>query len=326
MILWLSRIPVVASRTRTMAPSSQGAPAAPRAIATSLAAAVLFGCTVRLAHAAHCAGQVTVEERATGKQMPIQMFAFSQAGSIAFDQVHVSKAGRIFGQSCEGSREYVTWDLLDRTLSFDVQLGDAGCGCKAGLLLFHCPLVHPPYSYYCGHEDFHINCSPEGCTELGILEANAYAYHASAKAYDDPREASVKNGMGGHCATNVACNDFQKDEYGPNSMVIDTSSPFRVSATFKRDKATNELAAVEMTLTGVHGGKVSFHVSTPEHLRKLTSGVSSGLTPFFYFEDRNGHHRLDADVCPQYVHDITNCDGAVIFSNLQARATTARTV
>lgn len=81
---------------------------------------------------------------------------------------------------------YTSWGLMDRTLSFTISLGDAGCGCIATAYSVgmrqnrhfgQCSDGeggHLPGNYYC---DANAICG-ERCDEIDFMEANKYAFHS----------------------------------------------------------------------------------------------------------------------------------------------------
>ena len=128
-----------------------------------------------------------------------------------------------FADSCGDAPDaYAAWPLLDRTLSFTVELDDTGCGCNLAVYLASMQqnTQEGTCDYYC---DANAVCGAR-CDEIAPMEANLYAFHSVAHHYDDG--SGQGGGIGGSHGSNSGA-------YGPtNDATIDTRRAFRVHNIF----------------------------------------------------------------------------------------------
>ena len=127
---------------------------------------------------------------------------------------------------------YSAWQLGGRTISYTVDLSNAGCGCNAAVYLVSMPQntdATTCHDHYC---DANSVCGVS-CAEIDLMEANKVAFVSTVHVRDDP------SGEGFGIAHYVGPNEkrlvsSRGDDcpYGPReSCTIDTNRPF--SATFR---------------------------------------------------------------------------------------------
>ena len=121
---------------------------------------------------------------------------------------------------------YGAWPLVGATLSFTVDISQAGCGCNVAAYLVSMAQSTQPGicggDYYC---DANAVCDVR-CDEIDLLEANTNAIHATAHHADDGDGNGA--GLGGMGVQEV----MSSADYGRGGGKIDTSHPFRVSVSF----------------------------------------------------------------------------------------------
>jgi len=205
-----------------------------------------------------------------------------RAGKVVVsDTISPHMKGRsYFGTSChEGDyaqSEYAAMFLLGKTLTYQVDLSGASCGCNAALYLTSLRQSSGESSckdYYC---DAAKVCGLS-CVEIDIQEANTRAWFSTLHAADDL--AGVGGGYGATRGT------WNASQYGVGGECIDTSKPFSVSAFFPVD-GNGSLAAMEVTLSQVgRPCPLSVRVDRyaplgrPGGLDEVAEALKGGMTP-----------------------------------------------
>ena len=151
---------------------------------------------------------------------------------------------------------YARFQLLDRALSWTVDLSAATCGCDATIYLVSMAQNDDPSGcgdYYC---DANSVCGV-ACTEMDVMEANVGAFLTTAHAASDPSGAAAGLG-GGEPGVWSGPRDLTSADYGPSpNATINTLLPFQASASFPTDPASGLLASVDMILSQVRRARVS---------------------------------------------------------------------
>ncbi len=131
---------------------------------------------------------------------------------------------------------YHKFPVLDKQLSFSVDLSGVNCGCNAAVYLVAMPAhgsADPQNpAAYCDIQGYDQDVP--ACVELDLLEGNAKAIQATLHTFRG-------HGVDGHscnqdgCAANWGRTQDTAHLYGPSSRVgIDSSRPFQVTASFKQ--------------------------------------------------------------------------------------------
>lgn len=189
------------------------------------------------------------------------------------------KGRAYFANSCTAGpysrSEYVGMHLLGKTLTYQVDLSGASCGCNAALYLTSMRQSGGNSSckdYYC---DAAKVCGL-GCAEIDIQEANTHAWFSTLHVADD-----IAGLGGGYGATRSTWNASQ---YGVGGGCIDTARPFSVTASFPID-SNGSLAALAVTLSQV-GKPCPLSVRIDSYspfgrsgLDELTIALRAGMTP-----------------------------------------------
>ncbi|KAJ6151143.1 hypothetical protein N7470_007737 [Penicillium chermesinum] len=178
----------------------------------------------------------------------------------------------------EAGQEYDLLKLLNREVSFDVDVSDLGCGMNGALYLSEMmqsggrselnPAGAQYGTGYCDTQCFHpawingvANVQAKGacCAEMDLWEANA-----EATAFTP--HACTKEGLyecaGDECGTGsegvcdkIGCS-WNPYKMGNHRKVVDTASGFTVVTQFVTDDATDEGTLQEVRRLYVQGGKV----------------------------------------------------------------------
>ena len=126
--------------------------------------------------------------------------------------------------------------LLDKSLSFTIDMSAVPCGCNAALYLVQMDMPSgDDGSGYCDIQGFD-DPSMKACTELDVIEGNQKALQSTLHTTPGKGEDGRCNQDG--CAANWGRHEETNPAYGlPNtkgvpSHTIDSSKPLRVTATF----------------------------------------------------------------------------------------------
>ena len=153
--------------------------------------------------------------------------------------------------------DFFGMSLRDRELSVSLDLGGAGCGCKAALYLVapeqgaDAP-AGPMNDFYCDGTGW----AGGFCPELDLLEANmidfSVTFHWCRKPYNKancPRPGpDMQAGSRDQGCGHAHCDPRTYHDYGPNStFVIDSSKPFR--AAWRFDAGPSATSPMRMHLT-----------------------------------------------------------------------------
>lgn len=172
------------------------------------------------------------------------------------DGIVVSNNNRLFatdglGQQEWGSVAYKKFDLLDRELSFDVDLSGVSCGCNGAVYLVEMGAPNQYNSGYCDIQGF--DSAP--CLEIDLLEGNVKAVQATLHTTNGRgRDGESCNADG--CVAHLGREGTRL--YGPQAAEgIDSRLPFTVSATFSETlEADGNLGATyDVTLTQNDGAR-----------------------------------------------------------------------
>mmetsp|Transcript_44973 Transcript_44973/g.95913 ORF Transcript_44973/g.95913 Transcript_44973/m.95913 type:complete len:915 (-) Transcript_44973:333-3077(-) len=171
--------------------------------------------------------------------------------------------------------QYLALKLLGKTLSYTVDISGATCGCNAAVYLvsMHWNKVASECSdYYC---DANSVCG-ESCAEIGIQEANRYAWHSTLHTKYD--HTGLAGGYGGGSGWNGP-RDWSRTQYGPGGVCVDTSKSFEVMASFPTD-AAGQLAAMEVKLSQ-EGKACDLRVRLGNYMgeAELSRELARGMTP-----------------------------------------------
>lgn len=185
-------------------------------------------------------------------------------------------------------QDFFQFKVLEKTLSYTVDLSKVGCGCNLAVYMIQEPAKNPaglptvgtcPDSspYYC---DANKVCG-QWCPEMDIMEANTKAFQSTPHACDAP------TGIGhyGNCDRS-GCGKSTRDipnSYGPGAnFQIDTTRPFDVQTVWQANNMLTKL------VQGAHV-VVLDHSSCASNLAAMRAAMSSGMSlRITYWGDKPG--------------------------------------
>jgi hypothetical protein len=190
-----------------------------------------------------------------------------------------------FGSQCVNSFQPTMYSnalppLLGRTLSFSVDLSQAGCACNAALYLVAMPAYDSSNNpdptkcgdYYCDAN----NVCGIYCPEIDIMEANNRAYQATPHKCNAPNGHYYPSCDGGGCGRNTY--RLNPNAFGPgSSYTINTQSQFSVNVTFgesggQLNRITTILSQDGKTFTLTHDDSCG-----SGYLESLTAPLQAGM-------------------------------------------------
>jgi len=196
------------------------------------------------------------------------------------------KGRTYFADSCTSGaydpHRYAAVPMLGRTLRYTVDLSGAGCGCNAALYLTslrQCTQASGCSDYYC---DANSVCGVR-CAEIDLQEANMHAWHSTLHVASDG--SGIGAGYGGGATWN-GHRDFTMEDYGPNSVCIETTKPFQVAVSFPVD-GSGRLAAMttELSQAGkpcrlfISVGQAGYWYGGQDGVSELSEALRAGMTP-----------------------------------------------
>jgi len=214
-------------------------------------------------------------------------------------------------------KEFFQFKLLDRTLSYTVDLSKVGCGCNLALYMVQAPgldIAGDPSvgeceddsPYYC---DANKVCG-QWCPEMDIMEANIKAFQATPHSCDAPTSTGHYNNCDRNgCAASTRNIPYS---YGPGGAnQIDTTKPFDVETTWKNNNMITKLVQGANVVTLDHG---NCGASLGGMAAAMTSGMSVRMT--YWGSDPGTMAWLDSPPCGGEVCSGKNAGNATI-SNLR---------
>jgi len=219
-----------------------------------------------------------------------------------------------------GPNIFKNFMLLDKTLSFNADLSQVGCGCNAALYLVSMPAYNRNNQpdptkcddYYCDAN----NVCGEWCPEMDIFEANNRALAVTPHRCDAPQGKFYPRCDGGGCGLNTY--RLNQNAYGPGgNFIINTQSTFRVSMSFSTsggvlNNITTVLSQNGKTYTFTHddarcGGG---------YLEALTDAFKQGMVVVISYWGELGSSMSWLDVPPCNVNQNCNTATTVTFSDI----------
>jgi hypothetical protein len=257
--------------------------------------------------------------------------------SVLANQVKPKMGGRAyFADVCTAgtydASDYLSLNLLGKTISYTTDLSKAECGCNAAFYLTS--MRQHGRKSECG--DFYCdanNVCGESCTEIDLQEGNKFAWHSTLHTASD--KSGLGGGYGGGGSGWNGPRDWESYEYGPGAKCIDTLKPFDVAVSFPVN-TKGELAAMEVTLSqpghdcplttrlsnysGNHTVKHGSH-SAHNAMGELSAALAAGMTPIVSYWKSDQMLWLDGRgkdyEGPCAVDEARTCGDSVTFSHFK---------
>lgn len=262
------------------------------------------------------------------------------------DSVYIAQSGGSWGSmSTSGgnlkikhnSRGYITtksqeqfspdgfyqFKLLDQSLSFTVDLSQAGCGCNAALYLTPMPAYNSGQQpdptrcgdYYCDAN----NVCGVLCPEIDLVEANNAAMQVTPHRCNAPQGKFYSWCDGGGCAHNLGKVSPGSYGYG-DGHTIDTRYPFDVKIDFRT--SGGRLSSIDTVFTQNGKNHQISHTDTKcggSYIGDLTESFQKGQVVIFsYWGDTgSGQDMTWLDVPPCDPNQGCNGNTQIIFSNIK---------
>jgi len=215
---------------------------------------------------------------------------------------------------------YQELQLLDKTLSFTVDLSQAGCGCNAAFYTVEMPAYNQNQQpdptrcgdYYCDAN----NVCGLYCPEMDIMEANNQALQITPHSCSAPQGRYYSQCDGGGCAINIVHQDPSSYGYGSN-YEINTQYPFNVSTTFTT--SGGQLSEITSVISQNSNYYKVVHDSScgASYLPSMTDSFNQGMVVVFSYWGDAGSEMSWLDVPPCDASQSCNDNTFVTFSNIQ---------
>ena len=223
-------------------------------------------------------------------------------------------------QESYGPEIFYKLNLLDKSISFTVELSQAGCGCNAALYLTPMPAYNSAQqpdptkcgNYYCDAN----NVCGVLCPEIDLVEANNNGMQVTPHKCNSPKGKFYDRCDGAGCGVNLQKSNPGSYGWG-NSHIIDTRYPFDVKFDFKT--SSGRLSSIDSPFS--QSGR-TYRISHNQgncgyYLEELTESFEKGLVIIFsYWGDTNSGKDmtwLDVPPCDPNVGCKDNTE--ISFSN-----------
>ena len=177
---------------------------------------------------------------------------------------------------------YAAEPLVGKTFSVTVDVSGAECGCIAAVYLVSMASNQNPGTcdgdFYCDAN----NVCGVLCTELDLMEASKYAFHATFHTGSGQQNEQGAWGYGAGVGGTMG--GIPNDgSYGPyDHATIDTRRPFRVHSYFRPSGANVD--ALVTTLTQGAGRRISFtFLVSWQSIYEISGALRAGMTPTFSY-------------------------------------------
>eukprot|EP01120_Amphizonella_sp_Union-15-10_P013622 TRINITY_DN635_c0_g1_i1.p1 TRINITY_DN635_c0_g1~~TRINITY_DN635_c0_g1_i1.p1 ORF type:complete len:315 (-),score=61.11 TRINITY_DN635_c0_g1_i1:34-978(-) len=228
--------------------------------------------------------------------------------------------------SCPGSFDpsvYLPFYLLDKTLSFDVDLSQASCGCNAALYLVSMPAYgsnQRPDATTCG--DYYCDANHVCgiyCPEMDIMEANTRGLHITPHKCNPPTGKYYSYCDGGGCSISVYQQDSSAYGFGTNYR-INTQEKFTLSISFQTQGGNLQRIVSTLTQNGRSVQMVHDESRCGNgYLSSMTEAFRQGMVIVMSYWGESGTGMSWLDVPPCNANENCNTNTQVSFGNVQVR-------
>merc|ERR1719195_43080 len=253
-------------------------------------------------------------------------FATGFNGNASGDHLFLEhNSGYSIMEACEdwNPNHFRRFQLLGKTLSFNVDLSQVGCACNIALYLIHGPArdwsgnpsqgACPKSPYYC---DANRVCG-QWCPEVDVMEANDHVFQTTPHRCDEPSATGrYSNCDRRGCQQNTR--SLGGNAYGPGpQFTINTRRPFAVQTTFHGSMhsqaprftgLTTRLQQAGRELVMHHSGCSKGYLETMANA--MAGGMSMRIT--YWGDDAKTMSWLDQPPCGMTSCAKSNAGRAVI--------------
>lgn len=215
---------------------------------------------------------------------------------------------------------YVGFTLLNKELSYDVDISTVGCSCNAALFFVSLPgynsdgsVAHGDYNpYYCDANDI----GGVWCWEHDTIESNKYTMTTTPHKCSSAAGGYIASCDKGGCGTNA----YKVDPTGmcPDSKCkIDTRQPFRISQSYGVDADSKKLNKISNRFVQGNSTFEWTACNDADYLQQMTGALQGSMKMVFQLwgTTNSGMSWLDG---------VTGCSGdcnqdtaTVTFGNIQ---------
>jgi len=263
-----------------------------------------------------------------GRELDLHVVASSEKGKLFHTSnrtLNMRWGGETRGfLATKGSDEYepgmfFNFTLLNKELSYDVDLSQVGCSCNAALFFVTMPGFSPNGSIARGVDQNPYYCDANKiggvwCWETDSIEANQYNVATTPHTCDEGPGKYIDNCDRGACGGS----SFLADTTGmcpDKSCKIDTRRPFRIQQSYEANKM-GHLVRIFNTMTQ-EGRTFGYETCTDlEYLARMTPAFSYKMAMVFQLWGDTWENM-------QWLDKMTGCEGpcvaedaAVSFSNI----------
>jgi len=215
---------------------------------------------------------------------------------------------------------YYNFTLINKELSYDVDISTVGCSCNAALFFTSMPgyapdgsVAHGSYNpYYCDANDI----GGVWCWELDTLESNRHTMATTLHKCSSPAARYISSCDKVGCQTNA----FFVDRNGmcaDSHCKIDTRRPFRIFQSFEMNSSSRQLSRISNRLVQA-GSEFKWRACSDEaYLEQMTHALSGSMKMVFQLWGST-----NAEM--SWLNGMTGCTGdcnretaTVTFSNIE---------
>jgi len=235
-------------------------------------------------------GALRIEQ--DGEALDLHVVALADKGSMFFTSgrsLTMKWGGELRGFLAERETDdmpadnYFNFTLINKEVSYDINLGSVGCSCNAALFFVAMPgyskdgrIAHGDWNpYYCDANEI----GGVWCWEHDTIEGNMHAMATTPHTCSGPPGEYIESCDKIGCATTAL--EMDPKGFCPNAeCTIDTRKPFRIHQKYE---ASREGKLIRIANRLVQDGRTfSWDACTdPAYLETMTSALSNKMTMVF---------------------------------------------
>jgi len=215
---------------------------------------------------------------------------------------------------------YYNFTLLDKELSYDVDISTVGCSCNAALFFVSLPgynsdgsVAHGSYNpYYCDANDV----GGVWCWEHDTLESNKYTMTTTPHKCSSAAGGYISSCDKGGCGTNAY--NVDKNGMCPDSHCkIDTRRPFRINQRYEVDKDSQKLNRISNKLVQGNSTFEWTACNDAGYLEEMTNAMQGNMKMVFQLWGTTNSGMSWLDGATGCSGDCNKDTATVTFSNIE---------